>query len=135
MTRKSTSNITVAAFISKLVAASFKTQRQISEECGFENVNVISMIKNGLSKLPISRVGALAKALDTDPTYLLRLALSEYLPDTLEAIEQFMPQVVLTANERALVELFRIATKNENPQPVSLTMTADGTFSLVTEAM
>lgn len=135
MTGKSKPNITVAAFISKTVASSPKTQRQISEECGFDNVNIISMIKNGMSKLPISRLGALAKALDTDPAYLLRLALMEYFPETWGVIEQYMPQAVFTANEQELVEQYRIATGNENPRPVSFAKRSDGTLSLVVEAM
>ena len=39
---------------------------------------MITMIKKGRTKLPLSKVAAMARALDVDPGYLLRLAMSEY---------------------------------------------------------
>jgi len=67
MAEKSTCATTVAAYLSKLVAESDKTQRQISEETGFESPNLITMIKNGTSKLPINRIANLAKSLSAVP--------------------------------------------------------------------
>ena len=44
-----------------------KTQAEIAEEAGFVNPNMVTMIKQGATKLPIDRVPALAKALEVDP--------------------------------------------------------------------
>ena len=47
-----------------------KTQAEIAKEAGFINPNMVAMIKQGATKLPIDRVPALAKALDSDPALL-----------------------------------------------------------------
>ena len=108
--------ITVAEFIADKLAATDKTQRQIAEECGFESPNVITMFKQGLTKLPINRVGPLAKALDVDPAHLLRLVMNEYMPDTWQAVEDIMKSTILTANELALVRAFREVTGDSNAE-------------------
>lgn len=120
----------VSDFITKRLAQSDKTQRQIAEECGFENPNVITMFKTGATKIPLNRVGAIAKALDVDPAYLLRLVLTEYLPDTWQSIEDIVKGTVLTANELQLVRLFRSATGNTDPRPVAFASTSEGVFAL-----
>jgi hypothetical protein len=44
--------------------------------------NMLSMLKSGSSKLPLDRVASLARALDCDPAYLLRLTLEQVVGDT-----------------------------------------------------
>ena len=104
----------VAEFIADRLAAVDKTQKQIANECGFENPNIITMFKQGLTKLPINRIGPLAKALEVDPAHLLRLALLEYMPDTWETIEQTLQSTLLTANELDLIRAFRVSTGNRD---------------------
>ncbi len=109
---------TVADFIADRLAVSDKTQREIAQECGFEHPNIITMFKNGSTKLPIKRIGALAKALDADPAHLLRLVMLEYLPDTWQCIEDLLQSTLLTANELALVRAYREGTGDRNAVPV-----------------
>lgn len=123
---------TVCDFIADRLAQSDKTQRQIANECGFDNPNIITMLKTGATKVPLNRIGAIAKALDFDPAHLLRLALTEYQPDTWESIEKIMQGTVLTANELDLVLRFRSVTGNNDPQPVALTISPGSVFTLVT---
>ena len=122
MTEQTESVTTVASLLCELLAASKKTQRQISEEVGLESPNLITMFKNGTSKLPVNRIACLAKALNADPAHLLRVAMSEYSPDAWAAIEQNLGVTALTANELDLVRKFRIATANKDSRPVSLTL-------------
>lgn len=105
-----TTPTSVAEFIAERLAVIDKTQREVATECGFEHPNVITMFKQGTTKLPLNRIGPLAKALDVDPAHLLRLAMLEYMPDTWESIENVMQSTLLTANELALVRAFRAAT-------------------------
>ena len=135
MTEQTESVTTVASLLCELLAASKKTQRQISEEVGLESPNLITMFKNGTSMLPINRIASLAKALNTDPVHLLRVVMSEYSPDSWAAIEQNMRGVVLTANELELVRKFRVATANNDPRPVSLNLKPGTVFTLVTESV
>lgn len=108
--RKTILHTTVAEFIADKLAESDKTQREIAEECGFENPNIITMFKTGATKLPLNRIGPLAKAIDIDPAHLLRLVMLEYAPDTWEAIENIMQSTLLTANELELVRAYRQVT-------------------------
>jgi hypothetical protein len=111
---KPTPEISVADFITQKLAESDKTQCEISQLCGFENANVVSLIKTGKTKLPINRIGPFAKALDIDPAYLLRLVLCEYLPETWLAIEEVMQTPILSRNEADLIRTFRHFSSNSD---------------------
>ena len=54
-----------------------KTQAEIASEAGFPNANMMTFLKNGRNKVPLDRVPSLAKALEIDPAYLMRLALDQ----------------------------------------------------------
>jgi transcriptional regulator with XRE-family HTH domain len=108
----------VAQFISFHLSISDRSQKEIAEEIGFEKPNVLTMIKQGTTKLPLARVGAFAKALDVDAAYLLRLALQEYTPETWAAIEDVFSGRLLTQNELLLVKVFRRFTNDTDPEVV-----------------
>ncbi|MDR6539476.1 hypothetical protein [Variovorax soli] len=118
MTRSHPRTTTVAEFIADKLAESDRTQREVAEQCGFENPNVITMFKTGATKLPLNRVGQLAKALNADPAHLLRLVMLEYAPETWEAIETNLKSTVLTANELDLVHAYRQVTGDSDATPV-----------------
>jgi hypothetical protein len=91
--------ITVAQFITKKIAESGKPQKQIAEELGYEHPNVISMIKTGTTKLPVEKVGLMARALNVDPAKLLRLVLDEYNPGLYSVIEDCLANPLLSRSE------------------------------------
>jgi plasmid maintenance system antidote protein VapI len=64
--------VTVAEFIADRLANIDKTQREVAEACGFDQPQIITLFKQGRTKVPFDRVGPLAKALDVDPAHLLR---------------------------------------------------------------
>jgi hypothetical protein len=109
---------TVAEFLADQIVVIDKTQRDIATECGFDHPNIITMFKNGQTKLPINRIAPLARALNVDSAYLLRLVMLEYLPDTWEVIENIMQSTVLTANELSMVRAFREVTGDNDAVPV-----------------
>ena len=103
-----TTTITVAKFIGQQIERSGRLQEDIASDCGFVNRNMISMIKSGVTKLPLSKIGVLAKALDVDPAYLLRLALQEYMPEAWATFEGILgKQSFVTESEFDLLELIR----------------------------
>ena len=112
----------VAEFISDKLSQSDKTQREIAEQCGFEHPNIITMFKNGSTKLPLNRIGALAHALDVDPAHLLRLVMLEYVPDTWNAIESITQCTLLTTNELELIRSYRQITGDNDAAPVVITV-------------
>lgn len=68
-----------------------KSQAQIAEEAGFVNPNMIAMLKNGATKLPLDRVASLAAALDCDPRLLFNLALDQMGGATTVRVIEDMP--------------------------------------------
>lgn len=93
-----------------------KTQKQIAQEAGFTNGNLISMFKSGSSKIPLDRVPALARALETDPAYLMRLALEQAVGKTAAVAVLEVFGTPTTLNERAWLEEIRDASANTDPK-------------------
>ena len=96
-----------------------KSQAEIAEEAGFVNPNMITMIKSGASKLPIDRVPALAKALESDPAWLLRLALEQSHGGTAAAAIYEILNQPITRNEMAWITEIRDASGDTDPRLTS----------------
>lgn len=92
-----------------------KTQKQIAKEVGYDHPNMISMMRNGHVKVPIDKVPALARALNMDPAFLMRLALQQYWPKSAVAIAQGFG-TLLTRNEAKILDIIRSATNNSDPE-------------------
>lgn len=58
-----------------------KNQDEIARETGFTRSNVLTMIKQGRTKMPLDKIEAFAKACGREPDRLFRTALREYNPD------------------------------------------------------
>lgn len=98
-----------------------KSQIEIAAEAGFVQTNMLAMIKNGSTKLPLDRVPGLAKALECDARRLFLLAMEQLGNDTTaQAIEEIFGAIV-TRNEVAWLEEIREASDHSDP---SLTMRA-----------
>lgn len=108
--------MTVAQFLTRKIDESGKTQREIATEIGYDAANVITMFKQGSTKLPLNTVGPIARALDVDPVFLLRLAFNEYFPETFEAVEHALGSTIVTENERKLLDQFRRCTEGSDPE-------------------
>lgn len=93
-----------------------KTQKQIAQEAGFTNSNLISMFKSGSSKIPLDRVPALSRALETDPAYLMRLALEQAVGKTAAVAVLEVFGTPTTLNERAWLDEIRDASANTDPK-------------------
>jgi hypothetical protein len=76
----------VARIIAFRIETTGKLQKDIAAKVGFENANMITMIKQGKARLPLDKVGPMALALEIDPLYLLQLCMEEYQPTTWKAI-------------------------------------------------
>ena len=105
----------VADFIANRQSMLDMTNQEVADLVGYPNGNVMSMIKKGRTKLPLERVPAMAEALAVDKAKLMRMVMREYMPDTLKAIETCLGATV-TRNELALIEIWRDATNNNDPE-------------------
>lgn len=95
--------------------------REVSNDSdlGYPNPNMVTMVKNGASKLALDRVPSMAKALESDPAYLMRLALEQAVGDlAAQAIIEIFGTPV-TANELGWLEAIREASDKTDPRITS----------------
>ena len=118
MTKKPHQDTQLAKYVERriLELKSSKTQAEIAAQAGFVNPNMITMIKQGKSKAALDRVPALARALECDPAYLMRLSLEQAVGRTAAAavIEIFGEPV--TQNELGWIKAIRSASDNSDPR-------------------
>lgn len=103
----SKNQITVAEFLSAQLDACGKSQREIAHEIGYDNPNIITMFKQGRTKVPLNQVGALAGALGVNPAHFMRMVLGEYMPETWEAVERALGRMILSEDEERLIRTYR----------------------------
>ena len=104
----------IAAFLHIKLDASKKKQKEIAREVGYDNPNILSMMKHGDTKVPFEKVPALAKALDVDVGHLMLLAIEQHWPGMLDVIKRIFGNVV-SENEMALVAMLRRAFRDTDP--------------------
>ena len=101
--------------LATLIESSPLTQRQIADKLGYARSNIITMFKQGQTLVPIRQIPALARALEVDPAWLLRLALRSYQPETLDTIEETMG-IAVTRREAEIIRELRDLTNNSDPR-------------------
>lgn len=101
-----------------------KSQAEIAVEAGYTNANMITMIKQGSSKVALDRIPALARALEADPAFILRLALDQAIGRTAaEAVVEVFGELV-TINEVGWLRAIREASNNSDPRLTSRSQAA-----------
>jgi transcriptional regulator with XRE-family HTH domain len=93
-----------------------KTQAEIASDAGFANANMMTFLKNGKNKVPLDRVPSLAKALEVDPAYLMRLALDQAVGATAAKAITDIFGTPATENERGWLNELRDASDNSDPR-------------------
>ena len=93
-----------------------KTQAEIASEAGFANANMMTFLKNGRNKVPLDRVPSLAKALEVDPAFLMRLALDQAVGATAAKAINEIFGTPATENERGWLNELRDASDNTDPR-------------------
>lgn len=93
-----------------------KTQAEIASEAGFPNANMITFLKTGRNEVPLDRVPSLAKALEVDPAYLMRLALDQAVGATAAKAITDIFGTPATENERGWLQELREASDNSDPR-------------------
>ena len=91
MTKNSKNISPIAAFIDKRIEeiSGVRNQAEIANIVGYQNQNMVTMVKQGKTKVAIDRVRAWSKALDTDFANLMNLALEQfYETSTIRDIEE-----------------------------------------------
>ncbi|MCI2395066.1 helix-turn-helix transcriptional regulator [Aliiroseovarius sediminis] len=94
--------------LSDAIDASGLTQREIADRVGFNHPNVLSMMKQGVTRVPLQRIPALAQTLGMDPSKFLLVAIEEYHPGVHEVLCDVLG-LPLTDAEMGVVLMFRMA--------------------------
>lgn len=121
MTKKPYEDTALAIYIERRVLElkTKKSQKEIAAAAGFPNPNMVTMIKNGASKLALDRVPSMARALECDPAYLMRLSLEQAVGETAaQAIVEVFGTPV-TANELGWLQEIREASDHSDPRLTS----------------
>lgn len=112
---------TSATLISQLEVAQTTqglTDQQLCNHLGFEREIVLSLIKAGSMKMPLTKIPALARALKLDAAELMRVALSESDPALAEAIASVFNPLCLSATETNLITHLRKLSGGQAGTPV-----------------
>lgn len=115
----SVSNITVAKYISQQLVMCGKSQIEVANEIGYDNPNVITMFKQGKTKLPIVKVKLLAKSLAVDPVFLLKLVMTEYMPDTWDVVSEILGGSIVTESEERILAIIHQADGGLAVEPIT----------------
>jgi hypothetical protein len=97
----------VSEYITWQIALCGKPQIDIAKEAGFDKPNIVTMIKQGKTKVPLNKIGSMAKALEIDPVFFFKMCVKEYMPDLMEIITAITNQPVITNNEMEFIEVIR----------------------------
>lgn len=108
-------NIKVSDFIIKRQKELELPNTDLANALGYDNQNVIAMIRKGRVRVPLHQIMSLASVLQVDSIWFFKLVMSEYKPEALEAIEQCFGSLV-TQNERRLLEVWRANTDGNDPE-------------------
>jgi hypothetical protein len=69
-----------------------------------------------VSKVPLRRIPALARALDVDPRKLLQLCIDEYMPELNDVIAEICNGPIVSKNEIKILQAVRVISRNADPQ-------------------
>lgn len=113
-------NSALTRFVSKRVdeLKSRKPQHRIATETGLERANAFSMMKTGRSKVPLTRIPALARALEADPAHMFRLGIVDMWPALAPVVDEIFGQRLATQHEVDIfIRKWRTATGDKDPAP------------------
>ena len=109
--------ITVAEYLTQQIALSGKSQREIAEALHYEKANVITMFKQGKTRLPINKIPLMAEALGVDKVHLLRICMGEYMEEAWTVIESMLGDNLITRGESRVLDIVREASAGRDTFP------------------
>lgn len=115
--KSETKRISIAEYISKQIDITQISQKEIAERMDYNKPNIITMFKQGATKIPLNKVATLARILGLDPIFLFRMAMQEYHPKTWESIEVIIGGHLVTGHERYILEIVREASEGLDAIP------------------
>lgn len=106
-------------YLSDVINASSIKQLEMADAMGFEKPNIITMFKQGKTRVPLHKVPEFAKILKLDPKALLKRAMLEYAPELFRTVEQVFGSII-TQNEQHILNEIRALSNNTDPSISSI---------------
>jgi transcriptional regulator with XRE-family HTH domain len=99
------------------ISANGVKQTEMADALGLEKPNIITMWKQGDSRIPFDRIPGIAVYLKLDVKELLRLWLEIYEPEHLKIIDQYLvpPAVEISDPEMRIVKGIRVLSGFKTP--------------------
>ena len=116
-----------AEMLAKAIDESGLTQSDIADRVGLKHSNILTMIKQGITRVPIDRIPALAQTLGIDQATLLLTAIKEYHRGAFDLLCDTLG-LPFTKAEMELVVMFRMATMSDEIE-------LDGSFRKALEGL
>jgi hypothetical protein len=109
-TKSNTKSTRMSDYLSERIdrISSEKSQRDIANEVGYDRGNIISMMKTGETKVPLDKIPLLAKAVNGDPVFMLRLWLEQYWTNQAEIVNTVF-DCIATQEEMKLLKGVRLS--------------------------
>ena len=105
-------------------------QLEIAEAMGFSKPNIITMFKQGKTRVPLEKVPKLAEVLGLNQKDLLRMAMTEYCPELLAVCEKVFgfdtgaakeeEHFKISSNEQEILSAIREFSKGADPEMTSI---------------
>lgn len=102
-------------YLCEKIDSSDMKQLEMAEKMGFAMPNIITMFKQGKTRVPLEKVPGFAKILGLDQKMLLRMAMSEYHPELLAECERLFGGALVSKNEMIIVEAIRELSDGTDP--------------------
>ena len=106
-------------YLNDAINSSGIKQSEMAETMGFDKPNIITMFKQGKTRVPLHKVAEFAKILKLDAKALLKRAMLEYSPELFRVVEQNFGSVI-TQNEQHILNEIRALSDNSDPSISSL---------------
>jgi transcriptional regulator with XRE-family HTH domain len=104
-------------YLEDVINASNIKQLDMAERLGFAKPNIITMFKQGKTKVPLEKIPSFAKVLNLDPKMLLTML--EYCPALFKVMQENFGEI-LTKNEKHILYELRRLTNNSDPAMTSI---------------
>jgi len=107
-------------YFERLVNQSKYHQAEMAKEIGVKSPNIITMFKQGKTRIPLDKIPKLARILGVDPKSMLRRAMLEYCPETLKTVESTFEISSNTKNEQKILDEIRRLSNGSDPAITSI---------------
>lgn len=104
-------NSDVAREVTRMLNASDKTQQEVAQELKLSKSNIMTMFKQGRTKVPLRLIAPLCRAMGESPRKLMELALNEYHPGLLDDLDNALG-VARTTEEQDILRTIRDARRD-----------------------